>query len=103
MFHEDTFIHGPFNFATVQNRMTRDRIGQVDLQALANHSHMYQNSVPSFDVPTYSIHVNNGVHFRFLIVIMKCFLIIIVMTIHCSVFIRVTLMTVVPIHCLVVQ
>ena len=26
---------------------------------------MYQNSVPRFDVPTYSIHVDNGVHFRF--------------------------------------
>ena len=23
---------------------------------------MFQNSVPSFDVPTYSIHVDNGVH-----------------------------------------
>jgi len=60
--HEDTFIHGPFNFATVHNRKTRDRIGQEDWQVLANHSHMFQNSVPSFDVPAYSIHVDNGVH-----------------------------------------
>ena len=63
MLHRDTFIHGPFNFATVHNRKTRDRIGQEDWQALADHSHMFQNSVPSFDVPTYSIHVDNGVHF----------------------------------------
>ena len=62
MLHEDTFIHGPFNFATVHNRKTRDRIKQADWQVLASHSHMFQNSVPSFDVPTYSIHVDNGVH-----------------------------------------
>ena len=60
--HEDTFIHGPFNFATVHNRKTRDWIGQEDWQVLANHSHMFQNSIPSFDVPAYSIHVDNGVH-----------------------------------------
>ena len=59
MLHEDTFIHGPFDFATVHNRKTRDRIAQADWLALANHSHMYQNSVPRFDVPTYSIHVDN--------------------------------------------
>ena len=63
LLHQDTFIHGPFDFATVHNRKTRDRIGQEDWQALANHSHMFQNPVPSFDVPTYSIHVDNGVHF----------------------------------------
>ena len=33
---------------------------------MANHSHMFQNSIPSFDVPTYSIHVDNGVYFSFL-------------------------------------
>jgi hypothetical protein len=65
LLHEDTFIHGPFNFATVHNRKTRDRISQEDWQALANHSHMFQNSIPSFDVPTYSIHINNGVYFSF--------------------------------------
>ena len=58
------FIHGPLNCATVHNLKTRDRIGQEDWQVLANHSHMFQNSVPSFDfdVPAYSIHVDNGVH-----------------------------------------
>ena len=58
---EDTFIHGPFNFATGQNQKTRDRIGQEDWQALANHSHMFQNSVPGHDAPTYPIQVDNGV------------------------------------------
>ena len=32
---------------------------------MANHSHMFQNSIPSFDIPTYLIHVN-GIHFSFL-------------------------------------
>jgi hypothetical protein len=49
----------------VHNRKTRDRISQEDWQVLANHSHMFQNSIPSFDVPTYSIHVNNGIYFSF--------------------------------------
>ena len=65
LLHTDTFIHGPFNFATVHNRKTRDRISQVDWQVLATHSHMFRNPIPSFDVPTYSIHVDNGIHFSF--------------------------------------
>jgi hypothetical protein len=65
MLHENTFIHGPFNFATVNNRKTRDRICQADWQVLADHSHMFRNSIPSFDVPTYSIHVDQGILFRF--------------------------------------
>ena len=60
--HEGTFIHGPFNFATGHNRMTRDRIGQEDWQALEKHSHMFQNSVPDLDDPTYPIRVDDEVH-----------------------------------------
>ena len=60
--HEDTFIHGPLNFATGQNHKTRDRIGQEDWQALADHRHMFLNSVPGHDAPTYSIQVDNEVH-----------------------------------------
>jgi hypothetical protein len=66
LLHEDTFIHGPFDFATVHNRKTRDRIGQADWQILADFSHMFQNPIPSFSVPTYSIHVDNGIHYSFL-------------------------------------
>ena len=65
LIHEDTFIHGPFDFATVNNRKTRDRISQVDWNILAKYSHRFRNPLPSFDVPTYSIHVDNGVHFSF--------------------------------------
>ena len=63
--HENTFIHGPFDFATVNNPKTRDRISHQDWQVLASFSHLFQNPIPSFDVPTYSVHVYNGVHVVF--------------------------------------
>ena len=62
VFDEETFIHGPFNFATGQNLNTRDRIGQEDWQALAAHSHMFQNPVPDQDSQTYRIQVVNETH-----------------------------------------
>ena len=62
MLHEGTFIHGPFNFATGQNLNTRDRIGQEDWQALAVHSHRFQNPVPDQDTPIYRIQVDNVTH-----------------------------------------
>ena len=65
LIHEDIFIHGPFDFATVNNRKTRDRISKQDWQVLASFSHLFQNPLPSFDVPTYLVHVDNGVHVVF--------------------------------------
>ena len=65
LLHEDIFIHGPFDFATVNNRKTRHRISEQDWQVLASFSHLFQNPLPSFDVPTYSVHVDNGVHVVF--------------------------------------
>ena len=60
--HLDTYIHGPFEVATVRGRKTRDRISQDDWDVLRKHSYMFQNPTPSFDVPTYSIHVDRGAH-----------------------------------------
>jgi len=60
--HQDTYIHGPFEFASIEGRKTRDRIAQVDWAALALHSSMFCNPVPSFDVATYSIHCDRGAH-----------------------------------------
>ncbi len=62
LLHEDVFIHGPFDFATVNNCKTHDRISKEDWQVLASFSHLFQNPLLSFDVPTYSVHVDNGVH-----------------------------------------
>ncbi len=60
--HGDTYIHGPFNFATVQGRKTCNRIDQDCWDALATKSSMFSNKLPSFVIPTYSIHLDRGVH-----------------------------------------
>ncbi len=60
--HADTFIHGPFDFALVRNRKTRDQIDQTAWDAVACRSDSFQNKVPRFDIPTFSVHVDIGVH-----------------------------------------
>ena len=63
--HHDTFIHGPFEFAIINGRKSRDRINAPDWQILRLHHDMFRNPVPSADVPTYSIHVDRGAHTQF--------------------------------------
>ncbi len=60
--HLDTYIHGPFEFTSVQGRKTHDRISQDNWNILQWHISMFQNPIPKFDVPTYLIHVNLGAH-----------------------------------------
>jgi hypothetical protein len=60
--HADTYIHGPFNFATVNGRKTRDRVDMEVWNALAANSSMFCNATPRFDLPSYSIHVDRGIH-----------------------------------------
>jgi hypothetical protein len=60
--HTDTFIHGPFDFATIHGRKSWDRIPQSAWNILKSHSDMFHNPIPRFDVPTYSIHVDCGAH-----------------------------------------
>ena len=60
--HLDTFIHSPFEFATVRGRKTRDRICQDDWDVLRKSTFMFQNPLPAFNVPRYSIHVDWGTH-----------------------------------------
>ncbi len=60
--HGNTYLHGPFNFAVVRGRKTRDCIGQDFWDMLASKTSMFTNRVPRFDLPTYSIHVDRGVH-----------------------------------------
>ena len=62
MSHLDTFIHGPFDFALIRGRKSRDRISQDDWDILGRHTSMFNNPLPRFDVPTYSIHVDRGAH-----------------------------------------
>jgi len=60
--HSDTYIHGPFEFAVVRGRKTCDQIGQEDWDALAQSKAMFSNPLPCFNIPTYSIHVDQGIH-----------------------------------------
>ena len=60
--HSDTYIHGPFNFATVNGRKSRDHVDLEAWQALVAKSSMFCNATPRFDLPSYSIHVDRGVH-----------------------------------------
>ncbi len=60
--HVDTYIHSPFDFAAVNGRKTWDRVGHEDWDALTAKSSMFCNPTPRFDLPTYSIHVDCGVH-----------------------------------------
>jgi hypothetical protein len=60
--HSDTFIYGPFDFATVCGRKTRDCVDQDAWNSLSSTSSMIVNKVPCFDLLTYSIHLDHSVH-----------------------------------------
>ena len=61
--HESTYIHGPFEFASVHDgRHSRDRVSMDDWKILASYSStMYSNPPPKLDLPTYSVHVDRGI------------------------------------------
>ncbi len=49
--HGDTYIHGPFNFATVRGRKTCNRVDQDCWDALATKSSMFSNKLSSLSFP----------------------------------------------------
>jgi hypothetical protein len=67
-------LHGPFNFATLNHRKTRDRVAAKDWLVLAEHKGSYHNKAPQLsprvmhvDIsqPTYeNIHGNQEVEAR---------------------------------------
>ncbi len=63
--HLDMYIHGPFEFASVRGRKTRDCVAQPDWDVFHWNKLMFNNPVPRFDIPTYSVHCNRGVHVAF--------------------------------------
>ncbi len=63
--HRNTFIHGPFEFATVHGRRIHDRISQADWDVLNSHLDMFHNPILPFNVPSYSIHVDRCAHVHF--------------------------------------
>ncbi|KAL3762115.1 hypothetical protein ACHAWU_001566 [Discostella pseudostelligera] len=60
--HQDTYICGPFDFAIINGRKSRDRIAQEQWDILAAHSSMFTNAIPSTTLPSYSIHVDQTFH-----------------------------------------
>jgi hypothetical protein len=74
--HLDTFVHGPFEFATVHGQKTRDHISQVDWDVLKSHLDMFHNPIPPFDVLTYSIHIDRFAHVQFHDATISCQLIL---------------------------
>jgi hypothetical protein len=63
--HHDTFIHGPFEFSSVNGRKTQDPVSQTDWNVLKSHCNMFHNPLPHFNVLSYSIHVDRGAHVLF--------------------------------------
>jgi hypothetical protein len=63
--HECIYIHGPFEFATINGRKTRDRVASDDWNVLIEHKDLYSNNPPSMELPTYSVHIDRGVHISF--------------------------------------
>ncbi len=51
--HLDTYIHRPFEFATICSRKTCDLTSQGDWDALSKHQSMFRNPLSWFDVPKY--------------------------------------------------
>ncbi|KAL7503777.1 hypothetical protein ACHAXN_001519 [Cyclotella atomus] len=60
--HDSTYIHGPFNFTTVCGRRSRDRVSEDDWRILLSHRSCYDNKPPELDLPTFSVHVDGGIH-----------------------------------------
>jgi hypothetical protein len=63
--HENTYIHGPFDFASINGRKTRDRISPHDWQILADSKSKFDNEPPSLHQTTaytYSYHTNSQFH-----------------------------------------
>jgi hypothetical protein len=44
--HSDTYLHGPFDFATINGRKTRDRVAQADWDILSHQRTRFQNLLP---------------------------------------------------------
>ena len=54
--NQDTYITGPFDFAVVNGRKSRDRVPTDQLQLLSKYSHLFTNEIPSLSLPEYSVH-----------------------------------------------
>ncbi|KAL3803378.1 hypothetical protein HJC23_009342 [Cyclotella cryptica] len=62
---ESTYRHGPFEFASIHGQKSRDRVALSDWETLHRHNSMFTNDPPSLELPTYSIHLDRGVHLSY--------------------------------------
>ena len=60
--HESTYIHGPFEWAKVRGRQTRDRVALDDWKVLQQHTRMFANKIPNFEIPSFSVHIDTLTH-----------------------------------------
>jgi hypothetical protein len=61
----ESFIHGPFDFAVINGRKTRDRVSHSDWETVLPHeTAKYQNKPPRLNLSSYaySYHVNTQYH-----------------------------------------
>ena len=63
--HLDTYIHGPFDFATIHGRKSCDCVDQAEWGILQSHTDMFHNPIPLVEIPTYSVHVDTCAHTTF--------------------------------------
>ena len=60
----DTFISGPFEFAVINGRKSKDRVSEKHWKTLGKFSHLFANEIPSLELPDYSVHCGQF-HFTF--------------------------------------
>ncbi len=65
LLHWGVLLHGPFKFASVNGRKSCDHVSQANWDALAKFPSCFQNPLPWFDLPSYSIHSDCGIHSAF--------------------------------------
>jgi hypothetical protein len=58
----DTYIYGPFEFATIHGRKSCNQVCQVHWDILKSRCNMFNNPIPLFDIPSYLVHVDCGAH-----------------------------------------
>ncbi len=63
--HSDTYIHGPFDFATVHSRKSCNPVCSVDWDILRSFTDMFHDPIPLVEVLTFSVHVNACTHTMF--------------------------------------
>jgi hypothetical protein len=60
--HSETYLHGPFEFTSVNEWKMRDWISKSEWDSLACQASHFQNPLPKFDLPLWSIYADCGVH-----------------------------------------